>query len=795
MSSSDPVPGRLVVRSPGAVLDVLDSWLEPLRGSGAVGELSLEVAPGAYQISARIRGTEKIQFVAVRPGDSIEIDIPVEFDAAAPVEGTTTANEAHGDLARDLTGPTSGRSATAASWRSSSLVLILRRLLDRESAPLPNTHAPFDLFDQRGRPVCLPTPTLARQVSARISPAVGWAVPLRPGGYRLRWAGPSGQPVEHAVWLSPGWQTLLFVPQGARGPYLPEMSVHLLRTGSSWDRHSPGWLAVEAAFAALQGTAAAAVDPRSADFVADADNPMLVLLTLHILGRARRAGVLGTALDRDLTERVEGAIRQLRRSLGWHPDVAALAELWSTGSGDRRRWVSSTPWPPLLADSLDLLLAAEEHRPKVIPARRVIPSRSLTEVVGGQRYASSPWLLWDPKDLPLKPTARRFPRFRAWSRRSPSRAGGVPVGTPTKRRHRMWERVRLWVKPWAKWWRAHRPWDRPLRVYRTAGRRVMPNDTAAPVAVERVEDLVGGVAHVLQISLAEAAKGLGTRVIAHRLGMASGLAKRSIKPTPSEVAVALVAAVSVFALYGMWRFWPAPSPATGSASPTANFSYFGWQVSLTRDQQLFVVVALAGVVGAMLDSLRSLSTYIGERYLFRSWIRYYLRLPFVGGILATIVYVVLRAGLLPGAGSSSQPDPYSIAAIGALVGLFSAQAAEKVKAVLETVIPKVEPGSQSVTNIAMPSITGFAPAQGPVGTPVVITGSNLTSVTGVSFTGAAAPQFKIDSDNRLTVSVPDGAATGPVTLYADQEHMTRDENFTVAQTTATQHHLPDGAPG
>jgi hypothetical protein len=529
MSSSDPVPGRLVVRSPGAVLDVLDSWLEPLPDSGTVGELSLEVAPGTYQISARIGAREKIQLVVVRSGEPIEIDIPVEFDAAAPVEGTTTANEAHGDLAHDLTGPTLGRSATAASWRSSSLVLILRRLLDQEPAPLPNTHAPFDLFDQHGRPVYLPTPTLARQVSDRIPPAVGWAVPLRPGGYRLRWVGPSGQPVEHAVWLSSGWQTLLFVPQDARGPYLPEMSVHLLKTGRSWDRHSPGWLAVEAAFAALRESAAPAVDPRSADFVADADNPMLALLTLHSLGRARRAGVLGTALDQDLTKRAEGGIRQLRRSLGWHPDVAALAELWSTGSDDRRR-VSSTPWPPLLADSLDLLLAAEGRRPKIIPALRVVPSRSLTEVVGGQRYASSPWLLWDPKGLPVEPAARQSPRSRARSERSPTRADGVRAGTPAERRRRMQEKVQRWVRRWAEWWRAHRPWERPLRVYRTAGRRATPSGTITPVAVERVRDLVGGVAHVLQISSGEAAKRrLGTHVIAHRLGMADRLANLAVE--------------------------------------------------------------------------------------------------------------------------------------------------------------------------------------------------------------------------------------------------------------------------
>jgi IPT/TIG domain len=240
-----------------------------------------------------------------------------------------------------------------------------------------------------------------------------------------------------------------------------------------------------------------------------------------------------------------------------------------------------------------------------------------------------------------------------------------------------------------------------------------------------------------------------------------------------------MAAVSMFALYGLWRFWPAPPPATGPAPATAKFSYFNWQLSLTRDQQFFVIVALAGVIGAMLHGLRSLSRYIGERYLFRSWIPYYILLPLVGGILATIVYLVLRAGLLPGATSSSQPDPYGISAIAALVGLFSAQAAEKLKAVFETLFTKVEPGSQAVTDIAMPSITKFDPEHGPAGTPVAISGSNLTSVTGVAFTGADARQFKIDSEKLLTVSVPDGATTGPITLHIGQENVTSEKNFTV----------------
>jgi hypothetical protein len=240
-----------------------------------------------------------------------------------------------------------------------------------------------------------------------------------------------------------------------------------------------------------------------------------------------------------------------------------------------------------------------------------------------------------------------------------------------------------------------------------------------------------------------------------------------------------MAGAALLALYGLWRFWPPASPITGSPPATAKFSYFGWSVTLTRDQQFFVVTALAGVIGATLHGLRSMSIYVGERYLFRSWIPYYLLLPVVGGLLATIVYLVLRAGLLPGAGTSSQPDPYGITAVGALVGLFSAQAAEKLKAVFETLFTKAETGSDSLVSIAAPVITGFAPPQGAAGSEVVISGDNLTSVTGVAFTGADAPNFKIESKSRLTVTVPSGARTGPITLHAGQGLVATEEDFTV----------------
>jgi len=509
MSSSNPVPGRLVVRSPGATLDVLDPWLDPLTTSGAIGELNIEVAPGPYQVRARIADTENTQLVVVRPGIPTEIDVKLEFGTAAPVLGTTTRNETHGDLALILTGTPAEGQGPETSSRSCSLVLILRGLKDRAMAPLPGTGAPFELFDQRGRPVQLPPPTHAPERSGRISRALGWALPLPPGGYRLRWAGPSELPVEHGVWLSPGWQTLLFVPQGARGPNLPEMSIHLLRTGSSWDQFSPGWLDTEATLAALREDTASTVDPRSADFLTNTENPMLAILTLRMLGRARRAGALGDNVDEQgWARRAAGGIRQLRRSLGRHPDVVALAEQWPTSPRGRRLpQIPATPWPPLLADSLDLLLAADTRTPGVIPAG------SLIEAVSGQRYASNPWLLWDPEGLPLKLTPQRRPRSQARPRSSAPGAGSVGGGTPTGRHSGMSEGS-----------------DQGPSGPESAHLAI-----PTPIAVERVEDLLSGVAQVLQLAPAEAAQRLGTAGIARRLGMATGLVEVCLDPALSNL--------------------------------------------------------------------------------------------------------------------------------------------------------------------------------------------------------------------------------------------------------------------
>jgi hypothetical protein len=155
----------------------------------------------------------------------------------------------------------------------------------------------------------------------------------------------------------------------------------------------------------------------------------------------------------------------------------------------------------LLAASLDLLLAADARPPGVIPAG------SLTEAVSGQRYASSPWLLWDPEGLPLEPQPRQSSRSRTRPQRSRSRAGGVRGEPRTGRRPGTQEGSGRGPS-------AGRPAD--LGVEFSGFNEPLiaePRPTTAvptPVAVERVEDLVRGVAQVLQLPPAEVVQRLAS---------------------------------------------------------------------------------------------------------------------------------------------------------------------------------------------------------------------------------------------------------------------------------------------
>lgn len=129
---------------------------------------------------------------------------------------------------------------------------------------------------------------------------------------------------------------------------------------------------------------------------------------------------------------------------------------------------------------------------------------------------------------------------------------------------------------------------------------------------------------------------------------------------------------------------------------------------------LATIAALAGGLGALVQSIASFITYAGERQLYSSWVWWYLMRPVTGSGLALIFYLAFRGGLLVISTSQDVLKPESInlfgvGAIAGLVGMFSKEASDKLKEVAEALFKKQERADSIERAKAPPPTGGPAP--------------------------------------------------------------------------------------
>ena len=243
----------------------------------------------------------------------------------------------------------------------------------------------------------------------------------------------------------------------------------------------------------------------------------------------------------------------------------------------------------------------------------------------------------------------------------------------------------------------------------------------------------------------------------------SGIGRGYVKVPGIVLVTVLILATLILTIYCLVVVWP----ASGSATAVTSSKVLGVRLRLDGDQRLFTVVALAGFLGGLIHSARSLYWYVGNRSLRHSWLVMYVSLPFIGGALATVFYVVLRGGLVAGQTTAAQLNVFGFAAVSALVGLFSPEAAEKLKQIFSTLLTTAPAGRDTSAPAAPGSAravaAGIEPGSGPAGTTVTVSGRNLAGTTSVIFQGATISPSAV-SDTSVSVVVPAGAATGPVRL-------------------------------
>jgi hypothetical protein len=261
-----------------------------------------------------------------------------------------------------------------------------------------------------------------------------------------------------------------------------------------------------------------------------------------------------------------------------------------------------------------------------------------------------------------------------------------------------------------------------------------------------------------------------------------------LEGTPSSTAVFALLGVAIafvlLTLYALWEFWP--SAATLQSQSATPVHLFGIERNVSVDIRLFAVVALAGALGGLLHSTRSFAWYVGHSSLKWRWVPYEILTLFTGAGLATIIYVVIRGGIVSGKGSTADINPYGFAAIGGIVGLFSEQALEMLRRVASDFFAEAPKGADSLPeDSATTTVTATATAtvaEVSAQAPGVQTGdASAITATTVTLGGTVSPNgdtttyhFDYGETPAYGLSTADGELSGtdPVEVTVDLNDLT-----------------------
>lgn len=216
---------------------------------------------------------------------------------------------------------------------------------------------------------------------------------------------------------------------------------------------------------------------------------------------------------------------------------------------------------------------------------------------------------------------------------------------------------------------------------------------------------------------------------------------------------------------------PTPTPAVSQALVTnIPIKFFGRCISTTFDERLIMLVIIAGILGSFVHGATSLADYIGNDNFNKSWTWFYLLRPAIGMALALVFYFVIRGGFLTTSGGAKDINPYGIAALSGLVGMFSKQATDKLSEVFGTLF-RAAPGEgdekrKGSLKAEPPTVTGVDPPSVPAGSTnqaITVAGTNFIDGSTVYLNDAAQVTTFVSS-NQLTAQIDDALLAAPATL-------------------------------
>jgi hypothetical protein len=145
-------------------------------------------------------------------------------------------------------------------------------------------------------------------------------------------------------------------------------------------------------------------------------------------------------------------------------------------------------------------------------------------------------------------------------------------------------------------------------------------------------------------------------------------------------------------VYFIVALWPIQTDDT-PAKWITEVKLLGGEFTIHMETRLIILVLVIGGLGSYIHAATSFATYVGNRSFAYSWLWWYISRPFIGMAIALILYFALRGGLVLLSIETDITDlnPFGIAAIAGLSGMFSKQATDKLRDIFDNLF-KTEQG-------------------------------------------------------------------------------------------------------
>ena len=158
-------------------------------------------------------------------------------------------------------------------------------------------------------------------------------------------------------------------------------------------------------------------------------------------------------------------------------------------------------------------------------------------------------------------------------------------------------------------------------------------------------------------------------------------------------------ALGVISVWALIAFFPCEIAAEAAATCSKVVGFMFWNLTVTSEVRMILLVVVAGALGSLVHGFRSLFWYVGNHGFVRSWILMYFLLPFVGSSLSLIFYFVIRGGLFSPSATVDATSPFGFIGLAGLVGMFSNRAALKLQEVADSIFSTKDTTTKGKDNV------------------------------------------------------------------------------------------------